>query len=300
VTLPARVTVRDIGPRDGLQSEDPVPLAARVELVDSLGAAGVAEIEAVSFVSPAAVPSMAGAAELMAAIRRRPSVRYWALVPNRKGAELALDAEIDALTVTLSVCPIYNERNAKMSIARSLDALAAVVEVAGGRLVDAVVSCAFGSPYTGDVAPVAVASLAQRVRDAGVEQLTFADSTGMATPRRVDELVDAVGTDVGLHLHDTRGTALLCAWRAIERGVTRFDTAVGGLGSSPFADGATGNLGTEDLVHVLDDAGVMTGIDLNALLDVSRRLAAIVGHELPSRIARHGPRVDSARPVHSS
>jgi hydroxymethylglutaryl-CoA lyase len=297
VTLPARVIVRELGPRDGLQSEAPVSVADRAELIDSLVGAGVAEIEAVSFVSPKSVPSMAGAAEVIAAIHRRPSVRYWALVPNRKGAELAIEAEIDALTVTLSACPVYNEHNVKMTVDRSLDALAGIVEVAGERLVDAVVSCAFGSPYTGDIAADFVAALAERVHAAGVEQLTFADTTGMATPTRVDALIDAVGTDVGLHFHDTRGTALLCSWHAIERGVTRFDTAVGGLGGSPFAKGASGNLGTEDLVHVLDDAGVATGIDLQALLDVSHWLAGVVGHDLPSRVANHGPRVDTTRPI---
>jgi hydroxymethylglutaryl-CoA lyase len=296
VTLPARVVLREVGPRDGLQSEPPVSVTDRANFIDALVAAGVSEIEAVSFVSPTAVPSMAGAAEVMAAIHRRPSVRYWALVPNRKGAELALGAEIDALTVTLSACPVYNEHNVKMSIDRSLGALAEIVEVAGERLVDAVVSCSFGSPYTGDIAAASVARLADRVRAAGVEQLTFADTTGMATPSGVEALLEAVGTDIGLHFHDARGTALLCAWHAIERGVTRLDTAVGGIGGSPFAQGATGNLGTEDLVHVLDDAGVATGIDLAALLGVSRWLATLIGHDVPSPVARHGPRVEASRP----
>ncbi len=287
--------IREVGPRDGLQSEAPVSVAERAKLIDALVAAGVAEVDAVSFVSPTAVPSMAGAAEVMASIHRRPSVRYWASVPNRKGAELALEAQIDALTVTLSACPVYNEHNVKMSIDRSITSLADIVEVAGERLVDAVVSCAFGSPYTGDIAADSVAALAERVRAAGVEQLTFADTTGMATPARVDALLDAVGPDVGLHFHDARGTALLCAWHAMGRGATRFDTAVGGIGGAPTAPGAAGNLGTEDLVHVLDDAGVATGIDLHALIDVSHWLASVLGHDVPSRVARLGPRVDSPR-----
>jgi hydroxymethylglutaryl-CoA lyase len=292
--------IREVGPRDGLQSEAPLPVTERVKFIDALVGAGVAEIEAVSFVSPTAVPSMAGAAAVMAAIHRRPSVRYWALVPNRKGAELALDAEIDALTVTLSACPVYNEHNVKMSLDRSIGVLGDIVKVAGERLVDAVVSCAFGSPYTGDIAAASVAALAERLRAAGVEQLTFADTTGMATPARVDALIDAVGSDVGLHFHDARGTALLCSWHAMGRGVTRFDTAVGGIGGSPFAHGAPGNLGTEDLVHVLDDAGIVTGIDLHALLEVSHWLATVVGHDLPSRVARYGPRVESPRPPGAS
>ncbi|MDQ1425599.1 MAG: hydroxymethylglutaryl-CoA lyase, partial [Acidimicrobiaceae bacterium] len=196
--LPARIVVREVGPRDGLQSEAPLTVTERVKFIDALVGAGVAEIEAVSFVSATAVPSMAGAAAVMAAIHRRPSVRYWALVPNRKGAELALDAEIDALTVTLSACPVYNEHNVKMSVDRSIGVLGDIVQVAGERLVDAVVSCAFGSPYTGDISAASVAVLAERVRAAGVEQLTFADTTGMATPTRVDALIDAVGSEIGL------------------------------------------------------------------------------------------------------
>jgi hydroxymethylglutaryl-CoA lyase len=293
--LPERVIVREVGPRDGLQPEAPVSVADRASLIDALVSAGVAEIEAVSFVSPTAVPSMAGGAEVMAAVHRRPSVRYWALVPNRRGAERALAAEIDALTVTLSACPVYNEHNVKMTVDRSFGALAEIVAVAGKRLVEVVVSCAFGSPYTGDIPVASVAALARRVRAAGVEQVTFADTTGMATPPRVDALIDAVGTDIGLHFHDTRGTALLCVWHSIERGVTRFDTAIGGLGASPSASDAAYNVGTEDLVHVLDDAGVSTGVNLVALLDVSRRLPAMVGHEVPSRVARYGPRVDPPR-----
>jgi hydroxymethylglutaryl-CoA lyase len=153
-----------------------------------------------------------------------------------------------------------------------------------------VISCAFGSPYEGDIAPERVAALGDRLVGAGAVSLTYADTTGMATPRRVDELLDETGAEVGLHLHDTRGTALVNAYQALERGVRRFDTSLGGLGGSPFAAGAAGNLATEDFVAVLDDLGVVSGIDLERLLAASALAAELVGHPLPSRVAVAGPR----------
>jgi hydroxymethylglutaryl-CoA lyase len=290
MVAPAVVTVREVGPRDGLQAEEPLSIEDRVALVDALAASGLRHIEAVSFVSPRAVPAMAGAAEVLAAVERRDDVTWWALVPNRRGAELAVDADVDALTVTISADPVYNERNVRMAVAESEAAIGEVVQVAAGRPVDAVVSCCFGSPYSGEVDPAAVASLTGRLLERGVAQVTLADTTGMATPARVRALLDATGTDVGLHLHDTRGTALVNAYEALRCGVRRFDTAVGGLGGSPFAHGAGGNLATEDLVHLLDDEGVATGIELQELLAVARDLATWVGHDLPGRIATHGPR----------
>jgi len=290
--LPAVVRIREVGPRDGLQAEAPVPPKGRAALVDALADAGLQEIEAVSFVSPRAVPAMAGAADVMAAVRRRPAVRYLALVPNRKGAELALAADMDGLTVTVSASPAYNQRNVHMSVDQSVAAVAEIAEVVAPRAlpVDAVVSCAFGSPYEGDIDPADVHGVGERLRDAGATSLTYADTTGMATPRRVHELLELVGPDVGLHLHDTRGTALVNAYAALERGVTRFDTAAGGLGGSPFADGAGGNLATEDLVHLLDDLGVQTGVSLERVLSATALVAELVSHAVPSRVAAAGPR----------
>ncbi|HEV7759776.1 MAG TPA: hydroxymethylglutaryl-CoA lyase [Acidimicrobiales bacterium] len=285
------VTIREVGPRDGLQPEDVVPVEARVALIESLVDAGVRTIEAVAFVSPRAVPSMAGAADVMAAVRRVEGVRYLALVPNAKGAELALAAEVDGLSLTVSASETYSQRNVHMSVDESLAQVTAVRAVVGDELpLDTVISCAFGSPYEGEMAPGAVAALGRRALDAGSTTLTYADTTGMATPRRVGELLDLSGADVGLHLHDTRATALVNAYAALERGVRRFDTAVGGLGGSPFAAGAGGNLATEDLVHLCDDLGVATGIDLDALLEVSATVASLVGHAVPSRVAAAGPR----------
>ncbi len=287
---PTVVRIREVGPRDGLQVESPVSVEARVALVEALVTAGVRDVEAVAFVSPSAVPAMAGAGEVMATISRRPDVRYVALVPNLRGAQLALEAGVDALSVTVSASPEYNQRNVHMSIDESVAQVASIAPAVGDVPIDVVVSCAFGSLYEGDLAPAGVAGLGDRVLAAGATSLTYADTTGMATPRRVEELLDEVGVDVALHLHETRGTGLVNAYAAWERGVARFDTSVGGLGGSPFAAGSAGNLATEDLVHLLDDLGVETGIDLGRLLDASALAARTVGHDVPSRVAAAGPR----------
>jgi hydroxymethylglutaryl-CoA lyase len=289
------VHIREVGPRDGLQAEEPVPVADRVRLIDALAAAGLREIEAVSFVSPAAVPAMASAADVLAAVSRAAGVRYVALVPNVRGAELAVAANVDALTVTVSASPAYNEKNVRMTIDESIDAVRGIRDVAGALEIDAVISCAFGSPYEGDIAPDAVGALGERLLDAGASTLTLADTTGMATPRRVQDVIEDVGPAVGLHLHETRGTALVNAYAAMEQGVRRFDTSVGGLGGSPFAAGAAGNLATEDLVHLCDDLGISTGVDLARLLEASALVAELVGHPVPSRIAAAGPRARLAR-----
>lgn len=288
MTLPGRITVREVGPRDGLQAEAPVAVEQRVRLVESLVAAGARDIEAVAFVSPKAVPSMAGAAEVMALLERRAGVRFWALVPNLRGAEMALEAGADALSVTLSASPTYSEKNTKMTIVEAVEGLRLIAAAAGDVAVDAVISCAFGSPYEGEIAPSEVLSLAQRCAEAGARSLTLADTTGMATPRRVEELLNLTGVDVGLHLHETRATGLVNAYAAMQMGVSRFDTSVGGLGGSPFAAGAAGNLATEALVHLCDDLGVETGLDLGALVETARWLEEVVGHRVPSAVAAAG------------
>lgn len=290
-TTEPTVSIREVGPRDGLQPEAPVPVEVRVELVEALVAAGVRTVEAVAFVSPKAVPSMAGAGDVMAGVRRVEGVRYVALVPNVKGAELAVAAGVDGLSLTVSASETYSQRNVHMSVAESLDQVAAIRGAVGDELpLDTVISCAFGSPYEGDLPPADVAELGSKALYEGSSGVTFADTTGMATPRRVAELVEIFGPEAGLHLHDTRGTALANAFAALQLGVRRFDTAVGGLGGSPFAAGAGGNLATEDLVHLCDDLGLSTGIDLEALLTVSTRIAEVVGHDVPSRVAHAGPR----------
>ncbi len=288
--LPTAVAIRDVGPRDGLQPEAPVAVEGRVRLIEALVGAGVNRIEAVAFVSPKAVPAMAEAAEVLARVPRSGTVRYSALVPNVRGAELALEGEVDELTVTASLSETYSQKNVRMSIDESAEAIAGICAVAGDVPVDAVLSCSFGSPYEGEIPPTEVAALAARLRDSGCSAITCADTTGMATPRRVAEVLDAVGPDVGLHLHETRGTALVSAFAAMQLGVTRFDTSVGGLGGSPFAAGAAGNLATEELVALLDDLGVSTGIDVERLIEAAHLVGQLVGREVPSRVAAAGPR----------
>jgi hydroxymethylglutaryl-CoA lyase len=291
VNFPREVAIREVGPRDGLQAEQPVSIAARVALIDALSDSGLRTIEAVSFVSEKAVPAMAGAAEVLGKITRARDVDYVALVPNLRGAQAALDTNVDGLTVTISASETYSQKNTNRSIEESLTAVAEICDFVDARLpVDVVISCCFGSPYEGDIAPEVIGDLVRNAWDTGATAVTLADTTGVATPRRIDDVLDEVGTDVGLHLHETRGTALLNAYAALERGVARFDTSVGGLGGSPFAAGAAGNLATEDFVHLLDDLGLETGISLAALLEIDVMLAQTIGHPVASNIARAGPR----------
>ena len=294
-SLPPAVVIRDVGPRDGLQPEAPVSVGERVRLIEALVAAGVRRIEAAAFVSPSAVPAMAGAGEVLALVPRG-EVRYAALVPNVRGAQLALEHEVDELTVTISMSETYNQRNVHMSRDQSAKAIAEICASAGSVPVDAVLSCSFGSPYEGEVPPAEVRALADRLREVGCAAITCADTTGMATPRRIAEVVDAVGSDIGLHLHDTRGTALVCAFAALQLGVDRFDTSVGGLGGSPFAAGATGNLASEELVAMLDDLGVVSGIDVEGLVTAAAVASELVGRPVPSRVAVVGPRTRRSEP----
>jgi hydroxymethylglutaryl-CoA lyase len=243
-------------------------------------------------VSPKAVPAMAGAADVVAAVGTPPGVTRTALVPNLKGAQLALEAGVDEITVTIAASAVYNERNVHMTIDESVAAIEQVVATATSATVpvDAVLSCAFGSPYEGDLPPAEIAALGRRLLATGAATLTLADTTGMGTPRRVDEVLAETGPDVGLHLHETRGTGLVNAYAGLLAGVTRFDCSVGGLGGSPFAAGAAGNVATEELVALLDDLGVKTGIDIDGLVAAGALLEDIVGHPVPSRVAHAGPR----------
>lgn len=289
------ITIREVGARDGLQGEAPLPVEARVHLLQSLLVAGVTHLEVAAFVSPKAVPAMAGAAEVVAAVGAPDGVVRAALVPNVRGAELALTAGIDELTVTLSASATYNERNVHMSIDESVQQLAAICTTAGDVPVDAVVSCSFGSPYEGEIDPADVARLCGQARDAGVAAVTLADTTGMATPRRIADVLAITGADVGLHLHDTRGMGLVNVYTGWQAGVRRFDCGVGGLGGSPFAAGAGGNVATEEVVAMFDDLGVFTGIDIERLIESALLLEQLVGRPVPSRVAHAGPRTRRAK-----
>jgi hydroxymethylglutaryl-CoA lyase len=295
---PERVDVREVGPRDGLQNEAPIPVERRVELIDALSRTGLRRIEAAAFVSPRAIPPMAGADEVMADIDRVPGVVYSALVPNPEGAKRAVAARADEIELVVSASETHNQKNVRRSVAESLIGAHDVVEIAhaGGIVAEAIVATAFGCPYEGDVAPERVGQVAGHLVDAGADRLSFGDTTGMATPRRVNDLLDAleqsgIAADrIGLHFHDTRGTALANVVAALERGVSSFDASIGGLGGCPYAPGASGNAVTEDLVHMLHDMGIATGIDLDALVECARLAQAMVGRELPGAVLHAGPR----------
>jgi hydroxymethylglutaryl-CoA lyase len=295
--LPQAVSIREVGPRDGLQNEDPVPTAAKVRLLDALGRTGVRRIEAVSFVSPRAIPQMADADQVWAAAVRADGVRYSALVPNSRGAQRALAAGFTDIEVVLSASETHNRRNVNRSVGESLDDIARLIGDlhAAGATAEVIVSTSFGCPYEGDVDPAAVARIVDRVVADGADRVSFGDTTGMATPYRVRRVVTAVrerhpDVPLLLHFHNTRGAALANILTALELGVTEYDASVGGLGGCPYAPGATGNVATEEVVHMLHDMGIETGIDLDALIEVAELAQEIVGRDLPSGVLRAGPR----------
>lgn len=295
--LPERVSIREVGPRDGLQNEDPVPTEAKIRLLEALGRTGVGRIEAVSFVHPRAIPQMADADEVWAKAQRSDRVRYSALVPNSRGAQRALAAGFTEVEVVVSASDTHNRRNVNRSTAESLDDIAALIEELHhrGATAEVIIATSFGCPYQGDVDPARVAAIVDRVVADGADTVSFGDTTGMATPRGVREVVTAVrerhpDLPLLLHFHNTRGTALANVLTALELGVTGFDASVGGLGGCPYAPGASGNVATEEVVHMLHDLGVDTGIDLDALLDAAALAEEIVGRELPSGVLRAGPR----------
>jgi hydroxymethylglutaryl-CoA lyase len=296
--LPAVVEIREVGPRDGLQNEAPIPVDERVRLIDALSTTGLRRIEAASFVKAEAIPPMAGAEDVMARIERRPGVVYSALVPNVRGAERALAAGADELEVVVSASETHNQKNVRRAVADSIKGASELAALAhdADRQAEAIVSTAFGCPYEGDVAPEEVARVARQLLDGGADRCSFGDTTGMATPWRVDELLDALDREgigvggIGLHFHNTRGTGLANVLAGLERGVTHFDASVGGLGGCPYAPGASGNIVTEDLVHMLADMGIETGIDLDALIEAAHLAEALVGRELPGQVMRAGPR----------
>lgn len=295
--LPAAVSLREVGPRDGLQNEDPVPTEAKVRLLDALSRTGVARIEAVSFVHPKAIPQMADADEVWRQAEKVPGVRYSALVPNRRGAERALAEGFTEIEVVVSASDTHNRRNVNRSTEESLADITGLIGLVhqAGAQAEVIISTSFGCPYEGDVAPDRVASIVERVVGDGADRVAFGDTTGMATPRRVSDLLAAVrepAADVALlmHFHNTRGTALANILTALEFGITEFDASVGGLGGCPYAPGATGNVAIEEVVHMLHDMGIDTGVDLDALIAAARLAEEIVGRTLPSGVLRAGPR----------
>ena len=300
--LPERISVREVGPRDGLQNEDPVPTEAKIELINRLSATGVRRIEAVSFVRPEAIPQMADADEVWRRIARAPSVRYSALVPNLRGARRALDSGLVEIEAVVSASDTHNRKNVNRSTEESLDDISVIIDQAHqrGATCQVIVSTAWGCPYEGDVPVERVVRVAGRAVADGADTVSFGDTTGMATPRRVRELVGEFRTaypemPLNLHFHNTRGTGLANVVEALELGVSDFDASVGGLGGCPYAPGATGNIATEELVHMVEDMGVATGIDLAAMIDAAADAERIIGRQLPSQVLRAGPRTRTIR-----
>ena len=295
--LPSRISLREVGPRDGLQNEDPVPAAAKVALIDQLATTGVSRIEAVSFVRAEAIPQMADADEVWAAVSKDPAIRYSALAPNLRGARRALDAGFTEVEAVVSASDTHNRKNVNRSTAQSLDEIAVMIDEAHqrGATLQVVVATAWGCPYEGDVPVERVLAVAGRAVADGADAISFGDTTGMATPSRVQELVGSFRfrhpeVPLNLHFHNTRGTGLANVLAALELGVDDFDASVGGLGGCPYAPGASGNIATEELVYMVVDMGVATGVDLAAMIEAAAAAERIVGRELPSQVLRAGPR----------
>ncbi|AVO33871.1 hydroxymethylglutaryl-CoA lyase [Ottowia oryzae] len=293
MTLPTRVKIVDVGPRDGLQNEkQPVPAAVKIELVQRLQSAGLTEIEVTSYVSPKWVPQMADNHEVMSGIQRQPGVRYSVLTPNMKGFEAALADRPDEIVVFGAASEAFSQKNINCSIAESIERFAPVVEAARakGIYVRGAMSCAVGCPYEGEIAPERVAYLAGLMKGIGVQHVGVADTIGVGTPRKVQAAIEAALqhyelNDVSGHFHDTYGQALANTLAALELGVWQYDTSVAGLGGCPYAKGATGNVATEDVVYMLQGMGIDTGIDLNKLVDAGAYISAQLGRKSGSRVA---------------
>ncbi len=295
--LPDHVTICEVGTRDGFQIEPEfIPTDVKVEVVDLLSAAGLPRIEVTSFVHPKAVPQLRDAETVMTRITRRPGTRYAALVPNDKGAVRAVDAGVDAIHTVVSASESHNLANVNMTIAESLGKLRAVMQVATRAKVHVGcgISTSFGCPFEGEVPLTQLESVVARLVDMGARAVGLADTTGMANPRQVAQVLEHLmprfpGVEWTLHTHDTRAMAIPNILAAMECGVTNFDASIGGLGGCPFAPGASGNVCSEDLVHCLHAMGVATGIDLDRLLAASRRVQEVVGRALPGQIVKAGP-----------
>jgi hydroxymethylglutaryl-CoA lyase len=296
--LPNRVSIREVGPRDGLQNEDTVSTESKLRLLNALSDTGVPRIEALSFVHPKAIPQMADADAVWSAFEPSADVRYSALVPNTRGARRALDAGFHEIEVVVSASDTHNRRNVNRSTDESLDDIAGLIDLVQREqaFVEVIIATSFGCPYEGDIDPARVASIVDRVVADGADRVAFGDTTGMATPYRVERVVGLVrerhpDIPVLLHFHNTRGAALANILAALRMGITEYDASVGGLGGCPYAPGASGNVATEEVVHMLHDMGIETGIDLAQLIEVARLAQDIVGRELPSGVLRAGPRL---------
>ena len=293
MTMPSRVKLVDVGPRDGLQNEkQAVPTAVKIELVHRLQAAGLKEIEVTSFVSPKWVPQMADNAEVMAGIQRQAGIRYSVLTPNMQGFLAAQQSKPDEIVVFAAASEAFSQKNINCSIEESIQRFAPVVEaaLAAGIVVRGAMSCALGCPYEGEVPPANVERLAKLMKRIGVQHLGVADTIGVGTPSKVKAAMEATLkhydlNDISGHFHDTYGQALANTLASLEMGVWQYDTSVAGLGGCPYAKGATGNVATEDVVYMMHGMGIETGIDLDELVDAGAFISDFLQRKSSSRVA---------------
>ena len=294
-----RIYFNEVVTRDGFQIEpDFIPTDDKVALVDALGDCGYAKIEVTSFTSPKAIPMLRDAEQVMSRIHRVPGVEYTVLVPNQRGAERALEARADELNLVMSVSDTHNLANLRMPREKSFAALRDVIRhVDGGTPINISLSCSFGCPMEGQVAQDEALRWGERFAALGVRGLTICDTTGMAHPGQVSRMVQALqerfdGLQLTLHFHNTRGMGLANLLAAVQGGITRFDGSLGGLGGCPYAPGASGNVTSEDAIHMLDAMGYDTGMNLPKLLALARMMPQIVGHSVPGQVAKAGRSTD--------
>ena len=294
MSLPRKVRIVDVGPRDGLQNEArSVPAAVKIELIHRLADAGLPAVEATAFVSPKWVPQMADSAEVMAGVRRKPGVAYPVLVPNMRGFEAARAAGAEEIAVFGAATETFSRKNINCSIAESLDRFAPVVEAAreAGMRVRGYISCAAGCPYEGEVKPQAAAAVAEKLYAMGCYEISLGDTIGVGTPGKIRRMIEAVARRVPIgklagHYHDTYGQALANIYASLELGVRTFDSSVAGLGGCPYAKGATGNVATEDVVYMMNGLGIATGVDLEKLRQAGEFICKQLGREPASKVAR--------------
>jgi hydroxymethylglutaryl-CoA lyase len=297
--LPSRVRIREVGPRDGFQNEpETIPTAEKVRLVDMLSATGVKRLEVTSFVRPEVIPQLADAEDVLAGVQRREGAAFSVLIPNERGLEraLALRDRFDEINVFVSASETHNRRNVNRTIEESLNGLERTLEGAreAGLRCEGVISVSFGCPFEGEVPPERVFEIAERLAAAGCEEIGFGDTTGMANPRQVGEFFAAARERLGpveltAHFHNTRGQGLANVLAALERGVDSFESSFGELGGCPVPAGATGNIASEDLVSMLHEMGIETGIDLAALVEAARAAQGVLGRSLGSHLLTAGP-----------
>jgi hydroxymethylglutaryl-CoA lyase len=298
-SLPAAVRIREVGPRDGFQNEpEVISTSDKVRLIDMLAATGLPRLEVTSFVRPDVIPQLADAGEVLAGIQRPGGVSYSVLIPNERGLERALEQRdrFDEINVFLSATESHNKRNKNRTIAESLDDLGRTVALARGEGIrcEGVISVVFGDPYEGEVSAERVLEIAERLVDMGCEEVSFGDTTGMANPRQVGEFFASAterleGVELTAHFHNTRGQGLANVLAALEQGVSSFESAFGELGGSPLTPGATGNIATEDLVSMLHEMGIETGVDLELLIEASRAVQELLGRPLGAHVLSAGP-----------